>query len=113
MSADLVWHGCNRGVLYRYRPHVNTGDETAVCIDRDFQNRWRTLLSVDDLIAATVALVDERLGLKNETYYLYSSDHGYSLGELNLNWDKRNVYRLQFITIGASGCAFWNTTVKT
>jgi N-acetylglucosamine-6-sulfatase len=54
------------------------------------QDRWRTLLSVDDVISQVVELVEELQ--PNKTYYIFTSDHGYSLGELNLNWDKRNVY---------------------
>ena len=66
-------------------------DEVAACIDDDFANRWRTLMSVDDVIAALIGETDA-LGVTERTFFLFSSDHGYSLGELNLNWDKRNVY---------------------
>ena len=67
--------------------------DTEQCIDADFKDRWRTLLSVDDIISDTLSLVTS-LGpaVLDNTYFIYSSDHGYSLGELNLNWDKRNVY---------------------
>jgi N-acetylglucosamine-6-sulfatase len=61
------------------------------CIDSAFKDRWRTLMSVDDVIDRVVATV-EGLGLLNNTYFLYSSDHGFQLGELNLPQDKRNVY---------------------
>ena len=63
----------------------------AKCIDSTFKDRWRCLQSVDDLIAAVVDTVDKAGALGN-TYFLYSSDHGYQLGELNLPQDKRNVY---------------------
>eukprot|EP01060_Flectonema_neradi_P017444 TRINITY_DN2432_c0_g1_i4.p1 TRINITY_DN2432_c0_g1~~TRINITY_DN2432_c0_g1_i4.p1 ORF type:complete len:537 (+),score=118.77 TRINITY_DN2432_c0_g1_i4:83-1612(+) len=66
-------------------------DETATCIDETFKNRWRTLLSVDDLIADTHQLCVD-LGIVDRTYFIYSSDHGFQLGELNLAMDKRNVY---------------------
>eukprot|EP01061_Rhynchopus_euleeides_P033632 TRINITY_DN564_c1_g2_i1.p2 TRINITY_DN564_c1_g2~~TRINITY_DN564_c1_g2_i1.p2 ORF type:complete len:528 (+),score=226.56 TRINITY_DN564_c1_g2_i1:69-1586(+) len=66
-------------------------EETVQCIDDTFKNRWRTLLSVDDLIADTVALCED-LGIEDNTYIIYSSDHGFQLGELNLAMDKRNVY---------------------
>ena len=45
---------------------------------------------MDDMISEVFALT-ESVGVHDDTYYIYSSDHGYSLGELNLNWDKRNV----------------------
>jgi hypothetical protein len=68
----------SRPLLAEHHPTISCrpafGPQTAACIDRDFKNRWRTLLSVDDLIAATVSLVDDELGLANSTYYLYSSD---------------------------------------
>ena len=48
-------------------------------------------MSVDDIIGEAVAVVEEA-GAMDNTYFIYSSDHGYSFGELNLAWDKRNVY---------------------
>eukprot|EP01060_Flectonema_neradi_P023355 TRINITY_DN315_c0_g2_i5.p1 TRINITY_DN315_c0_g2~~TRINITY_DN315_c0_g2_i5.p1 ORF type:complete len:524 (+),score=126.69 TRINITY_DN315_c0_g2_i5:42-1574(+) len=66
-------------------------EQTAQCIDDTFKNRWRTLLSVDDVISATHQLCVD-LGIEERTYFIYSSDHGYQLGELNLSMDKRNVY---------------------
>ena len=67
------------------------GDGTASCIDTNFKNRWRTLMSVDDIVGDAVAVVEDA-GQMDNTYFIYSSDHGYSFGELNLAWDKRNVY---------------------
>eukprot|EP00040_Diaphanoeca_grandis_P039932 m.260648 g.260648 ORF g.260648 m.260648 type:complete len:521 (-) comp40388_c0_seq1:488-2050(-) len=66
-------------------------DKTVQCIDETFSNRWRTLMSVDDIIREVFAAV-ENMGLMDNTYFLYSSDHGFQLGELNLPMDKRNVY---------------------
>ena len=54
--------------------------QTVACIDETFMNRWRTLMSVDDVIRDTFELVDS-MGLTNNTYFLYSSDHGFRLGE--------------------------------
>jgi arylsulfatase A-like enzyme len=45
-----------------------------------FYNRWRTLLSVDDLVENVVtALI--KADLLNETYLFFMSDHGYHLGK--------------------------------
>jgi N-acetylglucosamine-6-sulfatase len=66
-------------------------ETVAECIDGAFKNRWRTLMSVDDVIQ-DVADTIESLGLMDSTYFLYTSDHGYQLGELNMPQDKRNVY---------------------
>ena len=43
-----------------------------------FKNRWRTLMSVDDVVAAVIAEVDA-LGLSDSTYFFYSSDHGFQV----------------------------------
>eukprot|EP00755_Sulcionema_specki_P035201 Sspe_Gene.2428::Locus_806_Transcript_1_1_Confidence_1.000_Length_1824::g.2428::m.2428/K01137/GNS; N-acetylglucosamine-6-sulfatase len=66
-------------------------EETTTCIDDTFRNRWRTLMSVDDVISEVISVTEE-LGVADNTYFLYSSDHGFQLGELNLAMDKRNVY---------------------
>ena len=39
-----------------------------------------------------VRLVEEELGLAEHTYFLYSSDHGFQLGNFNILMDKRHVY---------------------
>lgn len=66
--------------------------ETAAEIITDvFKNRWRTLMSVDDLIADVVNLC-VTLGIADNTYFFYSSDHGFQLGQFNILMDKRNVY---------------------
>ena len=41
-------------------------DEAAAVITGVFQNRWRTLMSVDDVIADVIGLCDE-LGVLNST----------------------------------------------
>eukprot|EP00658_Telonema_sp_P-2_P070925 TRINITY_DN60285_c0_g1_i2.p1 TRINITY_DN60285_c0_g1~~TRINITY_DN60285_c0_g1_i2.p1 ORF type:complete len:305 (+),score=47.32 TRINITY_DN60285_c0_g1_i2:137-1051(+) len=66
-------------------------EETAACIDQTFKDRWRTLMSVDDVIEAVVQET-KQLGVFDNTYFIYSSDHGFQLGEMNLAIDKRNVY---------------------
>jgi N-acetylglucosamine-6-sulfatase len=60
-------------------------------IDELFRNRWRTLLSIDDAIAAMHdAIVD--LGVDHKTYFFITSDHGYNLGQHRLPSCKLNVY---------------------
>lgn len=48
------------------------GQDTASCIDDAFKNRWRTLMSVDDVITDVISLT-QRLGVHENTYYIYSS----------------------------------------
>ena len=60
-------------------------------VDEVFRNRWRTLLSVDDLVDDVFTkLTDDKL-LEN-TIALYTSDHGYHLGNYGLPLDKRMPY---------------------
>ena len=53
-------------------------DEAADVIAGVFQNRWRTLMSVDDVISDVISLCEE-LGVANNTYFFYSSDHGFQV----------------------------------
>ena len=65
--------------------------EAAAVTTGIFKNRWRTLMSVDDLVASVVGAVDE-LGALDTTYFFFTSDHGFTLGEFNMLMDKRHPY---------------------
>merc|ERR1712023_486365 len=52
---------------------------------------WRTLMSVDDVIGDVIETV-QRFSQLNSTYFFYSSDHGFQLGQFNIPMDKRHVY---------------------
>eukprot|EP01064_Diplonema_japonicum_P016857 TRINITY_DN248_c5_g1_i1.p1 TRINITY_DN248_c5_g1~~TRINITY_DN248_c5_g1_i1.p1 ORF type:complete len:524 (+),score=102.46 TRINITY_DN248_c5_g1_i1:47-1618(+) len=73
----------------RTEPMITEG--ASAKITQVFQDRWRTLMSVDDVIKDTMALCED-LGIMDKTYFFYSSDHGFQLGEFNLPFDKRHVY---------------------
>jgi len=60
-------------------------------LDELFRNRWRTLLSVDDLVNQVVSALDKRKVLDN-TYIIFTSDNGYHLGQFSLPIDKRQLY---------------------
>ena len=64
--------------------------EAAASITDIYKNRWRTLMSVDDVIGDVVEACND-LGVGNNTYFLYSSDHGFQMGEFNIPMDKRHV----------------------
>lgn len=66
-------------------------EEASRVITGVFKNRWRTLMSVDDLVADVIGAVEE-LGLSDSTYFFFSSDHGFQLGQFNIPMDKRQVY---------------------
>ncbi len=60
--------------------HVNQNaplSELAYCWENQhFRDRWRALLSVDDLVHDLVQFLDHN-GALNETFIFYTSDHGY------------------------------------
>ncbi len=56
-----------------------------------FKNRWRTLLAVDDVVEAVVQAC-EAAGALEATFFVYTSDHGFTLGEMNMLMDKRHAY---------------------
>jgi len=66
-------------------------EEASRVITGVWKNRWRTLMSVDDVISDVIQTVDD-LGLSDSTYFFYSSDHGFQLGQFNIPMDKRQVY---------------------
>jgi len=53
--------------------------------------RWQALLSVEDMIREIYTLVDE-LGAMDRTIFLYTSDHGFHMGQHNMAADKREPY---------------------
>ena len=82
----------------------NLSEGAVAEVDKVFRNRWRTLLSVDDMVAGLVARLGEEVDLLDNTYILYTSDHGYHLGEFAMPIDKRQPYefdiRVPFILRG-------------
>lgn len=66
-------------------------DAAATVITGVFKNRWRALLSVDDVVDATIKQT-QALGVESHTYFFFSSDHGFELGQFNIIMDKRHVY---------------------
>lgn len=65
--------------------------EAGGVITSAFKNRWRTLMSFDDLVGAAYEAV-ESAGALDRTYFLLTSDHGFQLGQFNILMDKRHVY---------------------
>ena len=64
---------------------------TASRVDEMFRDRWRTLVSVDKMIAK-IAQTLEGYGLMENTYFLLTSDNGYHLGQFAMPLDKRLPY---------------------
>lgn len=76
--------------LMETNPKVLT-DKNIEVVDEVFRNRWRTLLSVDDLIEKVVHALGS-YDLLNNTYIIFTSDHGYHLGQFGMPLDKRLPY---------------------
>ena len=65
--------------------------ETIGKVDEMFRDRWRTLVSVDKMIAK-IGQTLEGYGLMENTYFLLTSDNGYHLGQFAMPLDKRLPY---------------------
>lgn len=76
--------------LIRSAPHPM--EESSITdLDGYFRDRWRTLLSVDDLVEQVISTLDTEKLLEN-TYVIFSSDNGFHLGQFSLPQDKRQLY---------------------
>ncbi|XP_069022326.1 glucosamine (N-acetyl)-6-sulfatase (Sanfilippo disease IIID), b [Embiotoca jacksoni] len=64
---------------------------TLTFLDDAYRKRWRTLLSVDDMVEMLVKKLDSIKELNN-TYIFYTSDNGYHTGQFSLPIDKRQLY---------------------
>jgi len=66
-------------------------DSSVNYLNEAFRGRWRSLLSVDDLVGDVVDSLTKN-GFIDNTYIVYSSDNGYHLGQFSLPIDKRQLY---------------------
>lgn len=76
--------------LLRVTPSV-LPPETIDNIDEIYRNRWRTLLAVDELVEEVI-LELEKQGKLDNTYVIFSSDHGFHYGQFGQSVDKRQPY---------------------
>ena len=60
-------------------------------VDHYMRQRWGVLLSIDDLVAGLHQAVEDA-GIMDHTYFLYSSDHGYHLGQFRIPIEKMLPY---------------------
>ncbi|XP_078332815.1 uncharacterized protein LOC111119188 [Crassostrea virginica] len=66
-------------------------NDTVTTEDNIFRNRWRTLLSVDDMMENVVNILQKK-NLLDNTYIVFSSDNGFHLGQFSMPSDKRQLY---------------------
>jgi len=79
-------------------------NEQARCWEtKHFQDRWASLLSVDDIVEAVHDKVVSA-GLADQTYFVFTSDHGYKQGQWRIGTSKQHPYetdiRIPFMISG-------------
>lgn len=86
--ANATGPGAKHWFLRKIGPmdpqHVNNSDMT-------FQDRWRCLQSVDDMVEAVISTL-QSVGQLDNTFFAYTGDHGQHLGEFGMGFDKRQLY---------------------
>lgn len=60
-------------------------------IDSYYRKRWQTLLAVDELVEEIIEKLIE-MDLFENTYFIFTSDNGYHLGQFSMPFDKRQPY---------------------
>uniref|UniRef100_A0A3B3YEM3 N-acetylglucosamine-6-sulfatase n=1 Tax=Poecilia mexicana TaxID=48701 RepID=A0A3B3YEM3_9TELE len=83
-------HGKDKHWLIR-QAKTPMSNSSVQFLDDAFRKRWRTLLSVDDLVEKIVKKLEVRGELEN-TYIFFTSDNGYHTGQFSLPLDKRQLY---------------------
>jgi N-acetylglucosamine-6-sulfatase len=71
--------------------HEILDDEEVGHIDDLMRSRWGVLMSIDDLVAGLVEALEDA-GVMHNTYFLFSSDHGYHLGQFRIPMEKMLPY---------------------
>jgi len=71
--------------------HTPLSRTDIAAIDRDFRKRAQSVLSVDELIGKLQAAV-AAVGAQDNTYFVFSSDNGYHMGEHRLMPGKMTAY---------------------
>jgi N-acetylglucosamine-6-sulfatase len=71
--------------------HELLDDGVVAHIDLLMRQRWAVLLSIDDLVAGLVEALQDS-GVMDNTYFLFSSDHGYHLGQHRIPIEKMLPY---------------------
>lgn len=75
--------------LVRQQPPMTA--EEAEKSDALYRQRHLSLLSVDDLVEEVISEL-ETAGVADNTYFLFTSDHGYQFGQFRMPQGKWNVY---------------------
>ncbi len=119
-DAFDVYPGPTKHWMTRMSPE-HLSSRSVSLIDKHFRNRWRSLLSVDDMVERVVSILDKQVrdlhrdrpttsgnktdshavrtcplftlqGVLDNTYLVFTSDHGFHLGQFGLPFDMRQPY---------------------
>ncbi|XP_055536141.1 N-acetylglucosamine-6-sulfatase-like isoform X2 [Wyeomyia smithii] len=60
-------------------------------VDIIYRKRWQSLMAVDEMVAAMVNILEKRKLMAN-TYFIYTSDNGFHMGQFSQPYDKRQPY---------------------
>ncbi len=88
-TPSYNYSGTNHHWLVRSQPPLTTLE--AQKVDELYVSRLKTLLSVDDLVHDLVHELD-RLKVLDNTYVIFTSDHGYRLGQFRIPQCKLHPY---------------------
>lgn len=86
--ATLNGSAAKHWMMRQFGPMGNEGIKNS---DLIFQDRWRCLQSVDDMVEELFNTF-QKLGQMNNTYFIYTGDHGQHLGQFAMGFDKRQLY---------------------
>lgn len=84
VTGQMDKHWLLRTIMPLDEQHANVSDVF-------FQRRWSVLRSVDDMVERLLTFL-KTAGQLDNTYVIFSSDHGYHLGEFGMLYDKRMLY---------------------
>lgn len=87
-TGNYGYHGVDHHWEISMQPPIDEG--MAASIDAEFTKRQESLLSVDDLMKAVHATL-AAAGEWENTYAIFTSDHGYSLGQFRVPTHKTQV----------------------
>ena len=83
------FHGADKHGFLPAEPPISEEDGLAIVEEQAY--RLRTLLSVDDVIKGVRDYLTSA-GEWDRTYFIFTSDHGYNLGQYRVDSDKTQVY---------------------
>lgn len=88
-GASWNYLGADKHIPLNMEPPISAADEASIVQEQAF--RLRSLLSVDDIVKG---LREYLVGAKewDRTYWIFTSDHGYNLGQFRVDSDKTMVY---------------------